>query len=395
MLLFTFAALTLSETAQAAQACLPSGGATIKIDDVAYARINYQFQLYGTYRDTGSGPDDTDATTDFFFRRNRLSISGVATEKLSYILMLEHSGERVIGPVEVADEPVGEFNVLEGFAIMEMSDAFKISAGKMKIPFMREIMEGCFSNVSLDRSLFVYTPFQRSRDTGVTVWGNLANSKIQYMLSAMDGQESGDAPESSPRYGGRMHLALLDKEDSFGYSGTYLGNKMVFTIGAAVQYEPGAVFSDTVAQTGEKDYSAWTADVFIEYPIGMNGAATLSGAYMQTDFDKAYQGANPDPESLGVDGDKKGWFVKAGYLFLEKMGPGQVQPFVRYENWEFAQLNGIYAQKLNWMSAGINYLLDGQNLRLGLEYAATDFEDESNALSQDFKTINVMFQAGF
>ena len=395
VLLFAVGALAIAMPVQAGQACLPSGGAMIKIDDTAYLRINYQFQLYGAYRDTGSGKDGTDPTTDFYFRRNRLTFSGVATDKLSYILMLEHTGDRRIGPVTVEDQTVGELNVLEAYIIGEFSDAVKINAGKMKIPFTREILEGCFSALSLDRSLFVYTPFQRSRDTGLALWGNLLKSKVQYIFSAMDGQESGNAPQSMPRLTGRVHLALLDPEDTYGYSGTYLGNKMVFTIGAAAQYEPGAVYSDVAAQTGEKDYTAWTADVFIEYPVGVSGALTLSGAYMQTDFDKAYQGSDPDPESLGLDGDKKGWYAKAGYLFIDKIGPGQLQPFVRYEKWEFAQLNGVYAQKLTWIGGGFNYLINGQNLRLGLEYSMTDFEDESDPGSRDFTTINAMLQAGF
>src|SRR3990170_2071628 len=176
MLCAISAVVFMNGSAYAAQSCLPSGGATIKIDDIAYMRINYQFQLYGAWRDTGSGKDGTDATTDFYFRRNRLTVSGVATETLSYILMMEHTGDRVIGPVENADPPEGEFDVLEAFVIADLSDAFKINAGKMKIPFTREIMEGCFSALSLDRSLFVYTPFQRSRDTGVALWGNLMKS---------------------------------------------------------------------------------------------------------------------------------------------------------------------------------------------------------------------------
>jgi hypothetical protein len=390
------AVLFMHGTAYAGQACLPSGGATIKIDDTAYMRINYQFQLYGTYRDTGSGPTGTDTTTDFFFRRNRLTVSGVATDKLSYILMLEHSGERKIGPVEVVDEAVGEFNVLEGFVIAELSGAVKFNAGKMKIPFMREILEGCFSNLSLDRSLFIYSPYQRSRDTGVALWGNLMKSKVQYILSAMDGQESVDAPKSSPRFGGRVHLALLDPEDTYGYSGTYMGNKMVLTIGAAAQYEPGAAYSDTAAQTGEKDYTAWTADLFFEYPIGSAGTVTLSGAYLKTDFDGAYTGSNPDPGSVGLDGEKKGWYAKAGYLHQNKIGPGQIQPYVRFEKWEYAELmTGMYRQKLTWIGGGLNYLINGQNLRIGLEYSVTDFEDESDPRSKDFTTINTMLQVGF
>jgi hypothetical protein len=219
-------------------------------------------------------------------------------------------------------------------------------------------------------------------------------SSLQYYAAVQEGQESGSAPESSPRYTGRMHVALLDPEDGYGYQGSYLGNKMVLTIGGGAQYEPGAVYSDRTARTGEKDYQAWTADIFFEYPVG-NGSLTASAAYVQMQFDKAYQGSDPEPGSIGIDGDKKGWYAKAGYLFLEKIGPGQLQPFVRYEDWQFALLNSVYAQEVTWTGAGVNYLLNGQNLRLTLEYALTDFKDEENESSRDFKTITSMLQFGF
>lgn len=375
--------------------CLTSDGAVIKMSDVNYLRINYQNQFAVAWRDTGSGIDGTKPTTDFYFRRNRLTLSGQATNELSYAIKLDHSGPRRVGAVDVAQEPVSVFEVLEAYVDAELGKAFHVTAGKTKIPFTREVLEGCFSPLTLDRSLFIATPMQRTRDTGVVFWGNIIQSKVQYMAAIQEGQETARSPESSPRYTGRVHLALLDPESAFGYSGAYLGNKMVFTLGGAAQYEAGAVYSDVSNATGEKDYNAWTADIFIEYPVGLNGSATLSAAYVETNFDNAYQGSDPDPGSVGVDGEKKGWYAKAGFLFIDKIGPGQLQPFVRLEDWKFALLNGVYAQRLKWTGGGVNYLINGQNLRLTLEYARTDFKDEENSASRDFTTITSMLQFGF
>jgi hypothetical protein len=318
--------------------CLPPEGATIKLSETAFMRLNYQMQFYTEWRDTGSGVDGTKPTTDFSFRRNRLSITGQASEVVGYSFKIEQSGPRSIGPVNVAEEPVSDFDVLESYLTADLDESFRLIIGKSKIPFTREVLEGCFSALTLDRSLFIGTPMARTRDMGIVAWGSLAHDKLQYFAAMQEGQETTNAPEGSPRYTGRVHVALLDTEDAFGYGGTYLGNKMIFTVGAGAQYEPGAVFSDVTAKTGEKNYSAWTEDVYLEYPVGVSGSATLSGAYMETSFDKAYQGSNPDPESVGVDGDKKGWYAKAGYLFIDKIGPGQIQPFLGYEQWDFALL---------------------------------------------------------
>ncbi len=381
--------------AESKEPCLPPEGATIKLSDIAFMRLNYQTQFYGEWRDTGSGLDGTKPTTDFYFRRNRLSITGQASDVVGYSLKIEQSGPRRIGPVDVAQEPVDVFEVLESYITADLDDSFHLLVGKSKIPFTREVLDACFSPLTLDRSVFIGTPVARTRDTGIVAWGNFANAKLQYFAAVQEGQESANAPESSPRYTGRVHLALLDPEDAYGYSGTYLGDKMIFTVGAAAQYEPGAVFSDVTNKTGEKNYSAWTADAFFEYPVSDVGSVTLSGAYVRTSFNDAYQGSDPDPESLGVDGDKKGWYAKAGYLFIEKIGPGQLQPFVRYERWDFAVLSDVYDQHIDWMAGGLNYLMKGQNLRLTLQYAVTDFKDEGNAASQDFKTVTAMLQAGF
>jgi len=66
---------------QAAQA-----GPIIKITDESWLMINYEMQLYGQWRDVGSGPEKSDDTTDIFFRRNRLSVRGQVTDTYGFHL---------------------------------------------------------------------------------------------------------------------------------------------------------------------------------------------------------------------------------------------------------------------------------------------------------------------
>jgi len=369
-------------------------GPTINFGDESSLTINYAAQLYLQNRDTGSGPEGDDDTTDIFFRRNRLMFVGKISEKQGFYLAIQQQGDKRIFETFVADAPVKEFDVLDAYYNADLAPAFRIRAGLAKDQLVRENNEGCFDPLSLDRSLFVYTPLTRlSRDYGVILWGNLANSKVQYRVAAMKGNDTGDDPKSSLRYTGRVHLTLLDPEDGLTYSGTYLGQKKVFTVGAGYQFEPDAVFGNVAAKTMEGDYTAFTYDIFFEYPTSA-GTFTASGAYLDVDFDDAYKGGDPDPRSIDLTGQKNGWYGKAGYLLPKKVGPGNLQVFGRYEEWEFATLNDVFDQEMKWYSAGLNYFLKGQNLRLTVEFAKTDFDKETDTV-EDFNTATAMLQFRF
>lgn len=364
-------------------------------EEGAFLKIDYQGQLYGVVRNTGSGPDRSSDTSDIFFRRNRLTFWGHGTDKYGFIVQLEYTGEQRVGPLLVSDQPGKDFSVLDAYFMADFSNYFRVYAGKQKIQLTRENLEDCFEPLSLDRSLFIYTAFKHSRDTGLVLWGNVPEALMQYRFAVSKGKDNGDEPKSSLMYTGRVHFSLLDPEYAYGYKGTYLGTKKVLTIGAGVQYEPDAVYSDVLNRTGSKNYTAWTVDAFLEYPFKDAGAVTLSGAYLKTDFGNAFKGSDPDPQSVGIDGDKKGWYVKAGYLLPMKIGWGQVQPFVRYENWNFASLNDVFGQKIKWFGGGLNYLIKGQSLRITVEYAKTNFDREVNVQSKDFSTVTAMLQYRF
>ncbi|MBK6733751.1 MAG: porin [bacterium] len=368
----------------------PEDQGTLQID------VKSQFQM--TMKDTDSEGDDVDSIMNFNFRRNRLAFMGAWGEKLSVYAQTEYVEDVNLGLFGLADADQGSnFQMLDAVARIKLSDGFRMNVGKFKYNLSRENLEACEAPLSLDRSLFIRTPFTSTRDMGVAVWGNLAEGKVQYRLDAMEGRKAlstSAMPKSSFRYSARAHLSLWDSETEYGYKGSYLGAKKVFTLGAAVQTEPEVVYEDAVAKTGKLDYNAYTVDMFYERPIQETGAITLSAAYENIDFDDAYMGMNPDPGTCGLNGQKNGWYAKAGYML-------QTQPlqfFARYESWKFALLNNVYNQKLDWFSVGANYFMMDNVLKLTVEYSGLSFDetgDIDGLVTNDTGTLITQLQLVF
>ncbi len=368
-------------------------------NDEGVLQLDYKGQFQMTARDTGSGPAKDEDTSDFNFRRNRLAFMGKYGDIMSIYVQTEFSEHQNIGPLTVRDDNSGsDFQMLDAVIRFNFGDKFKVNVGKFKYNLSRENLEACENPLTLDRSLFIRAPFVTTRDRGIAVWGNLFNNVFQYRADIMAGRDAttvaAPQPESNFRYSARAHVTLLDPEKDYGYKGTYLGQKKVLTIGGAYQYEPKIAFADTVAGTGAKDYQAWTADLFFEYPIKNMGTVTASAAYEDIDLDDAFQGLNPDPDVVGLNGEKNGFYLKAGYM-LPKL---PLQFFVRYENWAFANLGGIIDQDVTWYGGGANYYIRGQNLKLTFEASRTSFDKGTGTSldgTKDFVTYVTQLQVVF
>lgn len=372
-------------------------------DDKGMLQIDYKGQFQMTVRDIGSGDNNDDTTTNFNFRRNRLAFMGKYGDMFSLYVQTEFAEDQNVTALDVASTNQGlQFQLLDAVMRFNLHDSFKVNVGKFKYNLSRENLEACEMPLTLDRSLFIRTAYTTTRDDGVAVWGNLFNDIFQYRVDAMEGRKavSGDtAPSSNFRYSVRGHVTLLDPENDYGYKGTYLGTKKVLTVGAAYQFEPDVAYGDTVARTDKKDYEAWTVDGYFEYPLEGIGTVTASAAYEKVDLDGAYKGANPDLGTIGINGEKNGWYVKGGYML-----PGlPLQFFGRYEKWRFADLNNIFDQKIDWYGLGANYYLRGQNLKLTAEFSHTDFDKEgtvsgiqgANLRSEDINTFITQLQLIF
>ncbi len=367
-----------------------------KIAPGKYAKIFYDAQFGFTSRNEGSGASGDASTSEFNFRRNRLGIIGTYNKYLSFYAQTEYIEDTQVGPLHTnISDNNQNFYLIDAQVRLKLSNALHIRIGKFKHNLDRENLEACFKPLTWDRSVFVYAPFHTSRDKGVAVWGNLWGNKLQYRLAVMDGKTSGDpSPESNFRYGARIHLTLLDPENHYGYAGTYLGKKKVLTIGASYQYEPNVVYADVKDRKGAKNYHAYSFDVFFEYPFENFGVVTLSSAYLNVDFDDAYKGADPDRGSIGLNGQKNGYYVKAGYMYPEKIGPGKLQIFGRFDNFRLAKYDKFYDEDIKWYGVGLNYYVHGENLKFTIQYSTADFdkEDPNNPDVQNFDTIRAFIQ---
>jgi hypothetical protein len=367
-------------------------------NDEGALQIDYKGQFQMSLRDTGSGDNNDDNTANFNFRRNRIALMGKYGDMMSLYAQTEFTEDRNVTTLGVEDSNQGtDFQMLDAVIRFDVNDAFKVNVGKFKYNLSRENLEACEMPLTLDRSLFINTAFTATRSQGVAVWGNLFNDMFQYRADVMEGRKavSGDtAPSSSFRYSVRGHITLLDPENDYGYKGTYMGKKKVLTFGGAYQLEPEVAYGDIVTKADKKDYKAWTVDAFFEYPLPAMGTITASAAYEDVDLDDAYKNTNPDAGTIGINGQKNGYYMKAGYL-LPKM---PLQLFVRYERWQFASLNNVFDQRVDWYGGGFNYYVRDQNLKLTFEASNTGFNKGTGTAaegSKDFMTYITQLQLIF
>lgn len=164
-------------------------------------------------------------------------------------------------------------------------------------------------------------------------------------------------------------------------TGTYLGKKKVFNIGAGVQYQPDAMWrwNDAVNKdTISEDMLLIAADVYYDHPVGKDGAAiSLYGCFTQMGFGKNYlrnlgvmnpangvktgvPNFNGGGNAYPMMGTGQVLFAQAGYLLPK----GKVMPYVMYTRGNFERLQ----QVSNTYDAGLNYFIDGHRSKIALNY---------------------------
>lgn len=361
-------------------------GPTITYGEEGSLTVSYAVQIWMQQRDFTSATDNG-SSLDTFLRRNRLLFAGQYNDLVGFYAQLEAGNDDKQGN---ADRPV---YYRDAYLTLDFADPFRVIVGRFKNTFSRENLEACLEPLTLDRAeVIAYTPFAGTRDTGLAVWGNLANAKLQYRVMMGDGRQGDEVVKDSPRLTGRVHVSLLDPETDYGYHATHLGTRKVLTFGAAYDYQADVAYGNFAAKTDPKNYSAWTVDGMFEYPTA-SGTYTLSSAYFDYSVDDAIN-ASPDP-LLPVNSELRAYYVKGAYLLPDKLGPGRLQFFFRHENSDYAVQTGYYDQQ--WNGVGANYYLDGQNLKLTFEYADVKFDVQhpTNPALQDYGQATLAFQLIF
>ncbi|HEB85631.1 MAG TPA: porin [Gammaproteobacteria bacterium] len=342
---------------------LAYAGPTATFGKEGYVTLGYHVQMWGQSRGYTSSTNSA-STADFFLRRNRIQLAGQFNDYVGFYVQTDAPGDGKDGKNNRS------LYYRDAYITVDWTDAVRFIFGRFKQTFSRENLEACFEPLTLDRSeVIAYTPWGGSRDTGVAMWGNLFNAKIQYRLMVANGRKGDYVARSQPRLTARIDWSLLDPEYGYGYLGTYLGTRKVLTLGAAYDHQSDVAYADWTNRRDAKDYNAWTADVFFEYPTSI-GVVTATAAYMNYSVGNAIN-KDPDP-NLPVTSELAGGYAKLGYLLPGKQGIGRLQLFARHNRADYGISNGYYSNTRN--GVGANYYINGQQLKVTFEYDIVKFD---------------------
>jgi len=188
------------------------------------------------------------------------------------------------------------------------------------------------------------------------------------------------------QYNGYFSYQFKDQESNLtAYAtGTYLGKKKVFNIGAGFIYQQDAMWrlNETATDTIHENLVQLAADVYYDAPAGSRGqAVSLYGSITHSDFGKNYLrnggpmnpangNNNPDIISGGgtafpMYGTGTVAYVQAGYKMRDNLiGNTTLMPYVSLQYADYERLSDPMA----YYDVGVNWLLAGHASKLTLSY---------------------------
>jgi len=338
----------------------------------AWTQVWYQYVEHGK-KDGGD-------LNDFMARRFYLYLKGDITPYLSFFT---HIAADRVGQEGLDSPSVG---LGSGIAIrdlwitLKLHEALKIQMGRMYVPLTRN-----YGTTSTKCMLTTDLPFLQGgvrgsifyaskvgRDDSVTIWGNPLDGLLQYRFMVSEGVENDNNPDDNLRFVGRVAVNLLEPEKGWFNKGTYLGKKKVLSLGFGYDTQNDL----TLNGREDQDNRVWTADVFFDHPLGC-GALTAEAAYI--DIQNCTQTHNFS--ELAAGDDAKNWYIQSGYLLPGKIGPGRLQPYVKYEAVDVDDKDDT-----EFITAGLNYFVKGHNAKVSMDYTYvgqdSDRDDQSIATFQ-------------
>ncbi|HAE99984.1 MAG TPA: porin, partial [Methylophilaceae bacterium] len=155
-------------------------------------------------------------------------------------------------------------------------------------------------------------------------------------------------------YAGRIQYDFWTPNGAPAYytGSTTFGAVDVLSIGVAAQYQKDG----SVSTTKVGDYTGWNIDALLEKKLGDSGAVTLEAAYYEYDTDGVITSEDGNAYLAGI-----------GYIFSDKVGWGQFQPYFRYQ--KFEPDNNIETKQYDY---GVNYVIDSFNAKVSATYSKTE-----------------------
>src|SRR5260221_3398929 len=349
----------------------PAWPAEFKINDDLTFNAGFGLRTSFSRADFGA-PDGVSKSNDFNVENARGFFSGSYGGMYKGTFNFETAG--------------GATTLLDGIAQLELQPTFNIWLGRMLPPSDRANLYGPFYAVpwSFPGTVSNYPGMVAGRDQGVTVWGKPVDGKLLYAVGAFEGHNkvvglSGQTDK--PAYFGRLAYAFWDPEPAPAYytGGWYGGSKDILTVGLAANRQ-----KDGVGVAGAAgDLKIWSADFLMEKKFSA-GVPTLEGAIYKyslgaIDCGSGEPGAPACLPGNNVGGqvDGKAYLLGTAFLFPQKFGQGQLQPYFRFQEYK----RTVSATAAKTYDAGVNYLIRGPNVRATFQF--TKMKDDRIAAPKD------------
>jgi hypothetical protein len=317
--------------------------AIIKVNDNVWIRMGVQLQTWGDWLQ--------DSTTrgyseNLYIRRARVLLTGQVAPDVSFFIQtdspnLGKSPKVITSGLELQD----------AWFEWRLADAFMIDGGEFLVPLSRNELQGTTSFLTLDISptstvFNVPTATNATRDTGFQLHGYLIDGgRLEYRAAAFQGIRVAAVPGVRPassnafRESGYLQFNFLEKERGYVFTGTNLGKKAIFNISAGGDMQ--------------KDYKAYSGDVFWNLPFG--GGNELAGQVQGIHYDGGH--------FVTAIPRQNDYLVELGvYIAAAKF-----QPFGKYESQKFSNTIDKPKDQTRW-GAGFNYYILGQNLKFTGQY---------------------------
>ena len=373
-------------------------GATFKIDDTKWVSIGAGLRTsFQSAEDSAGTPGNSQWSNDFNLDNIRLYLNG----QIHKYLKVEFNTD-----CQTCSNG-GEVRVLDAIGKIEVDPLYNLWIGRMLVPAERREMNGPFYS-AIYNIFSSGTPFESAdfnltiksdgtsagsfgRDDGATIWGAAFGGRFQYAVGFFRGLRGGANVDDNIMYAQRFAYNFWEVEKNPGYytSGTYYGKGGdILTLGVSNQYqEDGA---GTASDPGA--FRGTAVDVLMEKVLPNSGVVTVNGEYKNYGISNGYSQASRDAGGGFSMFEGNAYDFSGMYLFPQKIGIGQFQPYLRYVN-----VLPSTSTNRNAYEGGVNYVIDGHNamvslswiygdlLTKGLDYSSTASGDHINAIKLGFQ----------
>lgn len=196
-------------------------------------------------------------------------------------------------------------------------------------------------------------------------------------------------------------------------TGTYLGKKTVFNIGAGFIYQKDAMWrlQNAVDPTSilKSDMAHFSGDIYYDAPIGSKGEAiSVYGNYAHYDFGQNYlrntgpmNPATGNSNSSVLNGAGNAFpaygtgnvvYTQIGYKFQDNLiGETTLMPYASVQHANYERLN----QAMNYYDVGVNWLLAGHSSKFTLAYQNRPVYNTSGDLINHKSAVVAQYQVSF